>query len=659
MTSATLLDDRHRAASLACAAGRYDDALDLLAPAFGDGANLALAATLNIAAVCALGLNRLDDAERYWRASIVARPDFADAYNHLGMLLKGMNRLDDAASVYRALLAVNPHCADAANNLGAVLYALRQWPEAEAWYRRALAIRANYAEAHYNLGIVLHHAGRLHEAETAYRMSLASGPDAQALNNLGNVLKGLARGDEAEAAYRQALKLRPGYPRALNNLANLLREANRLAEAESLCRQALSMEPAYADAYLTLGATLNALDRLAEAETAYREALRLQPAMVEAHNNLGNVLWGLGRMDEAASAYRQALILAPGLAKARHHLGCVLKELGQLADAEAAYREAISIDPDYTGAKVSLATLLLSVGEFEEGWRLFEARYDHAGFAHAETRARLACAQWTGEALAGKSLLVWQEDGLGDMIQFARYIPLLRARGVAKLVIACAAPLHRLFEQVQGVDEVISHDTALHRAREFDCWTSLMSGPLHAGTTLNTIPPHLECRAATALIERWRAPITRLPGVKIGIAWQGNPRHHNDLHRSLPSLAALSPLWDLPGVSFVSLQHGLANADAVEHPVFHPGDAVADFADLAAIVEHLDLVISVDTAVAHLAASLDKPCWILLPAHDTDWRWMHARDDSPWYPGNVRLFRQGKHENWAAVVARVRSALFA
>lgn len=657
MTLATSLADRNRSASLSCAAGRYHEALAILAPILAD-TGPSLAATLNIAAVCALGLNRLDDAEAYWRRCIAANPNFIDAYNNLGILLKGMDRLDDAASVYRALLAVCPHSADAANNLGTVLYAQRHMPEAEASYRKALAIRVGYSEAHYNLGIVLHHVGRLDEAETAYRRSLSSGPDAQALNNLGNVLKGLARLDEAEASYRQALKLQPTYPRALNNLANVLRETERLAEAEVSCRQSLALDPAYADAHFTLGAIMNALDRFPEAEAAYRDALRIRPGFVEAHNNLGNVLWALGRPGEAAEAYGHALQFKPGLVKARHHLGCVLKECGAFADAEAAYREAIAMEPGYAGAKVSLAALLLSLGQYEEGWPLFEARYHHEGFVHIETRARLACNQWDGDVLDGKSLLIWQEDGLGDMIQFARYLPLLKARGAAKITVTCAPPLRRLFELIDGVDEVIDHGAAMERSAAFDCWTSLMSAPLHLGTTLRTIPPWLPLHAEPALAGNWRERLAAMPpGAKIGLAWKGNPRHHNDRYRSLPSLAALEPLWDVAGVSFVSLQHGPADAAASAQPVFHPGADIADLADTAAIIAHLDLVISVDTAIAHLAASLGKPCWIMLPSHDTDWRWMHGREDSPWYPEGVRLFRQGRDESWAAVIARVRTQL--
>lgn len=661
MTLATSPADRNRSASSSCAAGRYDDALQLLAPTLD--ANRAAspaewALTLNIAAVCALGLSRLDEAEVYWRRCIAANPAFPDAYNNLGMLLKGLDRLSDAEAVYRALLAVCPHHADAANNLGAVLYAQQNRVAAEASYRHALSIRADYAEAHYNLGIVLHDLGRLHEAEAAYRQSLASGPDAQSLNNLGNVLKDRARLDEAEASYRQALAIRPRYPRALNNLANVLRETHRLDEAESFCRQALALDPDFADAHLGLGVILSALDRMPEAETAYRNALVYRPKSVEAHNNLGSVLWALGRPAEAAEAYRQALEFKPDLVKARHHLGCVLKEMGQFADAGAAYRQAIEMAPAYAGAQVSLAALLLSLGQFDEGWQLFEARYEHESFVHAASRSRLACPQWTGDALAGKSLLVWQEDGMGDMIQFARYLPLIKARGPVDITVTCAPALRRLFQAVDEVDAVIDHSDAMQRASEFDCWTSLMSAPLHAGTTLRTIPPRLALRAGAQLVDRWRERLASLPpGPKIGIAWKGNPRHHNDLHRSLPALAALAPLWDVPGVHFVSLQHGEADADAAAQPVFHPGADIEDLADTAAIVAHLDLVISVDTAIAHLAASLGKACWVMLPSHDTDWRWMHARDDSPWYPGNMRLFRQARGEDWKKVIERVRNGL--
>ena len=695
--------ERLQAAVLLCQASKFADALAMLQAELDrkSGHRDAVATqtyiqALNIAAVCALGLNQLAEAERLWRESIETQPDFVDAYNNLGILLKGLNRLPEAEAMFRSVVRIRPDHAQAFNNLGAVLYALKRPQDAEQAYRQALALRGDYAEAHYNLGIVLHDYRRFEEAAAAYRDSLAAQPNcAEAHNNLGNALKELGRLPEADQAYRQALRVRPQYPEALNNLASVLKTLNRLPEAERACRlalavradyaeahnnlgsvlgdlkrmpeaeasyrQALSIRPDYAEAHYNLGTVLQNPDRLAEAEIAYREALRINPGAVEALNNLGNVLHTIGRLPEAAATYRQAIALRPELAEAHYNLGYVLKGLRRLPEAQAAYRQAIALNGDYAEATFALSILLISAGQFDEGWELYEARYRMREFIHGKTVGLLPCARWRGEPLAGKSVLVWQEDGLGDMLQFGRYLSQLKALGVTRITVVCMVALRRLFATIDGVDAVLDHQTGLAEAAGYDYWTSTMSLPLHVGTTIETIPDASYLRADSSLIGHWRARLASLPaGRKIGVVWKGNPRHHNDANRSLSSLAVLAPLWSVPDVSFVSLQKGQGEDEAQSppagQPLLHLGSEVTDLADSAAIVAQLDLVICVDTSIAHLAGSLGKPCWLLLPAEDPDWRWMHDRTDSPWYPQTMRLFRQSAGEGWAAVVERVKQA---
>jgi tetratricopeptide (TPR) repeat protein len=706
MTSASTLaspkTEPHQLAVSLCAAGKFAEALALLQPVLDSRESVAeylLVETLNVAAVSALGLNRWEDAENYWRESIVVKPDFVDAYNNLGILLKGLNRLLEAEAMFRSVAAIQPGQAQAYNNLGAVLYSLKRLHDAEAAYRQAIAIRADYAEAHYNLGIVLYDHRRLHEAEGAYRQSLAVRPDcAEAHNNLGNVLRELGRLSEAEQAYRQALAVRPQYAEALNNLGSILKIFKRLPEAELACRlavtirpnyteahnnlgsvladlerlpeaeasyrQALAIRPDYAEAYYNLGIVLHKLERVAEAETAYREALRINPGGVEAHNNLGSVLQVQERWREAAAAYQQALALRPDLVEALYNLGNVLKELNRLPEAEAAYRQGIALRADHADAKFALATLLISTGEFEEGWQLYECRYKKTDFIYHKTPTLLPCPQWRGDALAGKSLLVWQEDGLGDMLQFARYLPLLKAQGAAHITVACLPPLRRVLAAAEGVDAVLDHQGAVDRASGFDSWTSLLSAPLHLRTTLNTIPPVEQVKPAESVVEHWRSRLAALPaGRRIGLVWKGNPKHHNDANRSLPSLTALAPLWGVPDMQFVSLQKGQGEEDGQSppagQPLLHLGSETTDLMDTAAIIAQLDLVISVDTSVAHLAASVGKPCWVMLPSQGLDWRWMHTRTDSPWYPQTLRLFRRAADESWSSVIERVREACVA
>jgi len=247
------------------------------------------------------------------------------------------------------------------------------------------------------------------------------------------------------------------------------------------------------------------------------------------------------------------------------------------------------------------------------------------------------------------------------MLQFGRYLPLLKAHGAARIEVACRAELHPVFAAHDAVDGVLDHGEAIAKAAGFDCWTSLMSVPFHMGTTIDTIPEAVWVKPEPALQARWRERLDALPpGPRIGLVWKGNPRHHNDANRSLPSLAMLARLWTVPGLNFVSLQKGRGEDEAVSPPAGQPllnlGPELKDFADTAAVVSALDLVICVDTSTAHLAGALGKPCWVMLPGHDVDWRWLYEGHDSPWYPGTVRLFRQTHAGGWPALVSAVRKA---
>ncbi|WP_028220529.1 tetratricopeptide repeat protein [Paraburkholderia oxyphila] len=703
-TDAPIHPDRQQEASALSAQGRFAEAFAVLAPLVGAHAradDAALADSLHLAALCALGAGKTDAAQALWQRCIDAKPGFLDAWHGLAAMLTALGQWAAAETLWRRLLAADPAHADAHSNLGIVLHRLGRAQEAELAYRMALARQPGHVDAQYNLGIVLHEAGRRDEAETAYRAALAANPHyARAHNNLGTLLRELGRFDEAEEAWRQALLAEPQYPEALNNYGALLKSLGRLMEAELACRlaikirpdyvealnnlgcvltdlkrqpeaelfyrQALALRPDHVDAHYNLGVTLQQLERYPEAEAAYRTALRLAPARAEALNNLGCMLGMLGRLPEALETLRAALALKADIAQAHFNLGGVLKELGALDEAEAAYRRAIALSPDYGDAVFRLATLLITMGHYEEGWRLYERRYENTGFVHFASRKMLNCAHWQGEPLAGKSLLLWQEDGLGDMLQFARYARLIKAQGAAHVAFGCVDALHRVLADVEGIDAVYTHAEATARAAQFDYWASPLSMPLRLATTIDTTPPPTRFTLDPALARKWAARLDTLgDGPRIGLVWKGNPKHHNDQHRSVPSLAALAPLWSVPGLKFVSLQKGAgedeaqaaqrAGADA-QQPILHLGTEIGDFVDTAAIVAQLDLLICVDTSTAHLAASLGTPCWVMLPGRDVDWRWLHVREDSPWYPQTVRLFRQAVDETWSAPIERVRQA---
>jgi hypothetical protein len=350
-------------------------------------------------------------------------------------------------------------------------------------------------------------------------------------------------------------------------------------------------------------------------------------------------------------------------------LGVEFAWQGQEAAAEAAFRQALELWPGNLDAQFGLSLVLLRAGRYAEAWPLYEARYAPERFAPGEVDCMdpgVPCPRWRGEPLAGKSLLIWREQGRGDMIQFGRYIAWLKAQGAARIVLACEAPLKRLLRRVAGLDAILTRDEkdmafVAQALTGHDYWTLPMSLALHAGTTLGTIPPSIYLESDPDLAPPWRERLAPLEGPRVGLAWQGDPRNLNDASRSLPSLRTLAPLWRVPGIHFVSLQTGEAARAALSAPADQPllplGAALQDFADTAAVIDQLDLVITVDTAMAHLAGSLGKPCWLLLHAFRTDWRWLLGRADSPWYPQGMRLFRQPIADDWNGALAQVAQAL--
>ncbi len=696
------LDRLLREANALCDARRFAEALALLEPLVGNEArphDAALAAALNLAAICATGITDASRAQALWLRCLTAKPDFLPAYSGFATVCATFGRLGEAEMLYRRLLSLDPDNADARSHLAVVLQRLGRHAEAEVAFRALLARHPDHADTHFHLALLLQEQQRLPEAEAALRAAIAANArHAKAHNALGTLLRERGHIDEADAAYRDALRIEPHFPEALNNLALVLKISKRLEEAELACRLALAIRPGFVDALNNLGCVLNDLGRPAEAESAFRQALAIAPEHAEAQYNLGVVLHALGRLPEAEAAYRetvrrlprrveaynnlacllmaqkryadalaafdQALAVQPDFAQAHYNVASIHKEYGRLDEAEAGYRRALSIRPNYIDAEFRLATLLISMGRFEEGFARYECRYRMPGFVHRSTQRLLQCPAWQGESLAGKTLLLWQEDGLGDMLQFGRYARELKAQGARHIAFACVKALHRLMRGVEGVDAVLDHESAAAASAQFDAWVSPISVPHRLGTTLGTLPAPLAYAPEPEWIAHWAARLATLaPGPRIGIVWRGNPQHNNDAHRSLPSLAALAPLWSVPDLRFVSLQKGRGEDEARKAhdapealPLLHLGSDVRDLADSAAIAAQLDLVICVDTSVAHLAASVGTPCWVLLPQNDLDWRWLHEREDSPWYPGTMRLFRQRLDETWAAVIERVRAA---
>ncbi|HXW23219.1 MAG TPA: tetratricopeptide repeat protein, partial [Xanthobacteraceae bacterium] len=523
--------------------------------------------------------------------------------------------------------------------------------EAEATCREVLALDERHAGAWHLLGIVRLRAGDPQAALAHIERACALAPGkADVRNSLGFVLRALGRDEEAEAAFLAAVDRDPNFVEAHYQLGHLLREKRRNAEAEATYRRVIALKPDHFQARLNLGLLLTDRRRFEEAASEFRHAAQIRPGSAEAHTNLGYALRAAGDPEAAETACRQALALAPDLYVAKLNRGVALQDLGRLEEALACYRGAKPSDADYAKATACEGILHLLRGNFAAGWEKYEARWKIGDLPPRN----FAQSQWRGEPLAGKTILLHAEQGLGDSIQFLRYVPLVAARG-GKVVLEIQKPLLPL-ARIPGVT-VIARGEALPA---FDLHCPLLSLPLAFGTTLDTVPaatPYLT--PPPDRLAPWAARIGSGPGLKVGIAWAGSPVHRNDRNRSIP-LERLKPLVELGGARFFSLQVGPRASDlaAVEPvPVTDLSGELSDFAETAAAIANLDLVIAADTAVAHLAGALAKPVWTMLP-FAPDWRWLIARTDSPWY-GSMRLFRQARPGDWDGVVAAVRQALAA
>jgi tetratricopeptide (TPR) repeat protein len=434
--------------------------------------------------------------------------------------------------------------------------------------------------------------------------------------------------------------------------------------AQASFKQALACQPDMAEAWANLGMLQEDAGQLHEAEASYRKALSIDARLYPAHMNLATLLAQARRFDEAEASYRTAIQLCPQDPAAWSNLGAMLTCMRREDDAQACLTHAVSLSPDCDKARFNLGYLWMRQGKLREGWLCNESR------PWPQTlQDKLGIARWAGESLAGRSILIAADAGHGDLIHMVRYASELKAMGAGRVAIWGQGALKRWLSTAQGLDGYIAFDEPFAPA-EWDCWAPLMSLPHLCGTTLDTIPaalPYLHAdplrvahRACSGMVHD-DAEANTSKALRVGLVWRGNPLHENDAQRSLPSLSVLAPLWQIPGLRFFSLQSG-AGADEAANPPgglhFEPlQEPLGDFAETAAVVANLDLVIGVDTSIVHLAGALGKPVWVLLSNYKTDWRWMNERSDSPWYPGGMRLFRQDASAQWAPVIEQVARAL--
>lgn len=561
-------------------------------------------------------------------------------------------RLNDAATLYGRILEVEPEQPDAAQLLG-VLYAQAGHPaEGKRCLRRSLALRPDSAGTHSNLAGVLQGLGDAVGAEAGYRRALRLDPAlADAHASRAGALRALARADEAGRSAARALALNPAHAEALVNRADSDLAGNRAALAEVGARRALAVRGDLAAAWMVLGSALTLANRWEEAEPAYRAALDINPRYGEAWENRAALLAKLGRFEEALAAFEQAEALRPG-ALLWVTRGIALMAMARPADALADFDRALAVRPDDAGLHWNRGFAQLLAGRYAEGWpeidwRRFDRRAEPPWRSFPQPT-------WRGEDIEGRTILLYAEQGLGDSLQFARYVPLVAARG-ARVLLEVQRPLVPLLAGLPGAERLIARGESLP---DFDLECPLMSLPRAFGTELDSVPAAAYLKPDPPRVARWRERIGAGEGLRVGLVWAGNPRFAGDRLRS-PRLGALRAVLDVPGVRFFGLQVGPCREEVRRVPLpagfTDLGREISDFTDTAAIMANLDLVISSCTGPAHLAGALGVPLWVMLP-FSPDWRWLLGRDDSPWYP-SARLFRQTRVGDWAGVAERVAGAL--
>lgn len=559
-------------------------------------------------------------AESIYRQILAAQPNHAEALHLLGLIAQQANRPDTAAELISRAIAINPNAVHYQANYAQCLASLGRQDEAIAIFRRVITLQPYLAEAHFNLG---------------------------------NLLQSMDRIEEAIASFRQALRSRPGYVEALNNLGNCLREVGQADEAILLLRRATELQPGLVEAHLNLGIALFEHRDFDAAIESFHRTLQLRADHPDALNGLGNALYEKGDIQGGIEQYQRVLKVAPQHSSAMSNLARTFSERGEPQAAIEVYRRALQASPDNPAIHYNLGIALIEQGDLLQGFREYEYRWKarQLGLSLRWIESPL----WDGSDLAGRDILLLAEQGFGDAIQFARYIPLVASRG-GRILLRCKPELAAIFKDIDGVEKIILPGEELPKVAAH---CPLMSLPRAFGTTIDTIPttvPYLPVdphRAAT-----WQDRVASLGnGMKVGLVWAGSSTQANDRMRSA-TLEAFAPLGEVGGLHFISLQKG---KPAQQVPsglnLVDWTEELRDFAETAALIDQLDLVVGVDTAVAHLSGALGQRTLVALSTR-ADWRWMRERADSPWYP-TMKLFRQRVAGQWDEPIMRIREELMA
>ena len=603
-----------------------------------------------------LRIGRLDEALASVEQALRLAPAYAEAHANRGEVLRQQGCLEEAMASLRQATQLEPGFADAYNYLGLAFSDQDQSDQARTCFQEALRLNPNFAEAHHHLGMLFFGEKKFAEARASFEEALRIWPDfPEAHNSMGVLLREQGEHGAACVCFEEAVRLDDDFAAAHNNLGKVHEGEGRLEEAVRCYRRALDLQPNSTLFLVNLGNALAAQGQPDEALPFYRRAIRLEPAEAVYLSNLGNALTLTGRPDEGEAYCRQALRLKPDFADAYHNLGITFGARGEIERALVFNAEALRLNPDHVGARNCQAMWRLQMGDFARGWEEYEWRWKKPKVKPRDFPQPL----WDGSPLEGRTILIHTEQGLGDTLQFIRYAPLVKQRG-GTVIVECPTALGQLLAGCTGIDRLIARGAPLP---SFDVHAPLLSLPRVFGTTLANVPANVPYVVAdAALVEYWRSELSSVPGLKIGIAWQGNPRFPADCMRSIP-LTHFTPLAQVDGVRLFSLQKGTGREQLPAVASYLPvidlahrlDETTGGFMDTAAVMKNLDLVVTSDTSIAHLAGALGVPVWVAL-GFGADWRFLMGREDSPWYP-TMRLFRQTRMGDWDGVFERIAAEL--
>ncbi len=609
--------------------------------------------TISNLSILNMQTGNLDAACELLKKSTELKPDNAVAHGNLGSAFHASGRFEEAIYSYKRAIELKPDYVEAYYNLGSTLQACNLLDEAIVIYKLAIDLKPNDADIHNNLGNALIKSEKPDEALNSYKQASMLAPhNSETHCNLGAAFQELGNLDEAILNYKKAISLRPDNVKAHNNLGTALKKQSRLEESLKSYNRAIELSPDYAEAYNNLGNTLQSLNRLDEAITNFRRAISIRPHYAEAHYNCGSALAEHQKLDEAFICYRRAIAIKPDYAEAHNNLGITLQEQGRIVEATASYSRAIELKPDYAEAHFNRSLISLLKASFKDGWQEYEWRLQTKSYAQRSFLQPM----WDGSPLKDKTILIHSEQGIGDNIQFVRYLPMVQALG-GRVIFECLPELVQLLKHCAGIDTIISKDPSGNLSEQFDVHMPLLSIP----RVFDTIPSNGPYIMPDSIrVMKWRNLLEiNEKSIKIGLVWASSPENKKLYLKKSCKLNHFETISEIPGLSFYSLQKGPASTEIHDAPnnmkIINLDNELKDFADTAAVIANLDIVISVDTSVAHLAGAIGKPVWTLLP-FVPDWRWLLERDDSPWYP-SMRLFRQTKMYEWDGVFEQVKESL--